>query len=692
MRKLYPRLALNGMKSNRRFFVPYLLALTGLSAAFYVMAALATDPGRNEMRGAEYVSMMMTIGMFVAALFIAVLVLYINSFLMKQRKKELGLYNILGMGKGSIAALLCWESLFTAVIGVGCGLLAGMILHVLAVSVLGLLIPLGLVFRLGLSLPAAVMTCALFAVLLLLALLLNLGRVSLSRPVELLRGGNVGEKEPKTRLLMAILGVVALGAGYGIAIWAADPVSALAFYFLAVILVIIGTYFLFTAGSIALLKLLRKNKSFYYRPGPFIGVSGMLYRMKRNAVGLASICILSTMVMVMASGTVSLYRGMSRIVEAQYPADVSVSVQYDPDGGTDDVLFSEDDEEFVPFDPAGLNTALRDAAAEAGQEVEGLRSFGDLHVDALPTEDGWQIGAGLSASMSKMRTLHFLSAADYEALTGRAAPELSAGEAALCGEGPTGELTLVGVEVDDHHDAHPTGDTLTLNITQQLGAVPYFTDTNDPYRPVCLILPDEGALAEVRAFLRPLERPGGMWRHSTWTTLLDVTGSGDDVIDAWWSGIAGGDTGFGSYYSLSYTSREDSADQIYAAAGSFLFLGIVLGAIFLAATALILYYKQVSEGYEDQERFAIMRRVGLTPEQVRGTIRTQVLIVFFLPVAAAAVHLLFDFNLVAQMLQLFHVRDLSVALISTGATLAAFLIVYLVMYLLTDRTYYKIVR
>ncbi len=691
MRKLYPRLALNGMKSNRRFFVPYLLALTGLSAAFYVMAALATDPGRNEMRGAEYVSMMMTIGMFVAAVFIAVLVLYINSFLMKQRKKELGLYNILGMGKGSIAALLCWESLFTAIIGVGCGLLAGMALHVLAVSVLGLLIPLGLVFHLGLSLPAAVMTCALFAALLLLALLLNLGRVSLSRPVELLRGGNVGEKEPKTRFLMAALGVIALGAGYGIAIWAADPVSALAFYFLAVILVIIGTYFLFTAGSIALLKLLRRNKNFYYRPGPFIGVSGMLYRMKRNAVGLASICILSTMVMVMASGTVSLYRGMSRIVEAQYPADVSVSAQYDPDGESEADLLSAE-EEFVPFDPAALEAVLRDAAAEAGQEVEELRSFGNVHVDALPTGDGWQIGEGLSASMSKMRTLHFLTAADYEALTGKTAPELGDGEAALCGEGPTGELTLVGVEVDEDHDAHPTGSALTLNITRQIGAVPYFTDTNDPYKPVCLILPDEGALADVRDFLRPLERSGSMWRLNTWTVLLDVTGSGDDVIDAWWSGIAGGDTGFGSYYSLSYTSREDSADQIYAAAGSFLFLGIVLGAIFLAATALILYYKQVSEGYEDQERFAIMRRVGLTPEQVRGTIRTQVLIVFFLPVAAAAVHLLFDFNLVAQMLQLFHVRDLSVALISTGATLAAFLIVYLVMYLLTARTYYKIVR
>ncbi len=692
MRKLYPRLALSGMRNNRRFFAPYLLALTGLSAAFYVMAALATDPGKYEMRGAEYVSMMMSIGMFVAAVFIAVLVLYINSFLMKQRKKELGLYNILGMGKGSIAALLCWESLFTAVIGVGCGILMGMALHALAVGVLGLLIPLGLVFRLGLSLPAAIITCALFAVLLLLALLLNLGRVSLSRPVELLRGGNVGEKEPRTHFLMAILGVIALGAGYGIAIWAADPVSALAFYFLAVILVIIGTYFLFTAGSIALLKLLRRNKRFYYRPGPFIGVSGMLYRMKRNAVGLASICILSTMVMVMASGTVSLYRGMSRIVEAQYPADVSVSVQYDPDGQSEAGLLSAD-EEFVPFDPAALEAALRDAAAEAGREVEGLRSFGNVHADALPTKDGWQIGEGLSASMSKMRTLHFLTAADYEALTGRASPVLSAGEAALSGEGPTGALTLIGVEVDDNHDARPTGSALTLNITQQIGAVPYFTDTEDPYKPVCLILPDESALAEVRDFLRPLETPGGMWRHNTWTVLLDVTGSGGGVIDAWWRGMdGGGGMGFGSYYSLSYASREGSADQIYAAAGSFLFLGIVLGAIFLAATALILYYKQVSEGYEDQERFAIMRRVGLTPEQVRGTIRTQVLIVFFLPVAAAAVHLLFDFNLVAQMLQLFHVRDLSVALISTGVTLAAFLAVYLVMYLLTARTYYKIVK
>ena len=296
------------MKQNRRFFLPYLLALAGLTAAFYVMSALCADPGVLEMRGFTYVMVMMQIGMFVAGVLSAVLLLYINSFLMKQRKKELGLYNILGMGKGNIALIQCWESLFTALLGIGGGLVLGVAFHKLATLALVPLLKFSIPFHGSVSLPAMVETAVFFGFLLLLALALNLFRVRLSNPIELLHGGNVGEKEPRTRWLMAAVGAACLGAGYFIAVTVKDPTLAMLLYFLAVLLVIIGTYCLFTAGSIALLKLLRKNKGFYYQTGHFIGVSGMLYRMKRNAVGLANICILSTMVMVMLSGTLALYQ------------------------------------------------------------------------------------------------------------------------------------------------------------------------------------------------------------------------------------------------------------------------------------------------------------------------------------------------------------------------------------------------
>ena len=305
---LYPKLAARSMRQNHRFFVPYLLALAGLTAAFYVMAALVSDPGVLTMRGFAYVQVMMSIGMFVAGILSAVLLLYINSFLMKQRKKELGLYNILGMGKGNIALIQCWESLYTALLGIGGGLACGVILHKLATIALTSLLRFSIPFSPALSLPAMAVTAVFFGALLVLALLLNLVRVRVSNPIELLHGGAVGEKEPRTRWLLAVVGALALGAGYFIAVTTKDPALALAFYFLAVILVITGTYCLFTAGSIALLKLLRNNKGFYYQTSHFIGVSGMLYRMKRNAAGLSNICILSTMVMVMISGTLGDHR------------------------------------------------------------------------------------------------------------------------------------------------------------------------------------------------------------------------------------------------------------------------------------------------------------------------------------------------------------------------------------------------
>ena len=393
---LYPRLAAQNLRQNRRFYLPYLLALVGLAAAFYVMAALSMDQGVQELRGTEFVSYMMSLGLVVAAILSAVLVLYINSFLMKQRKKELGLYNILGMGKGNIARLQCWESLYTALIGIAGGILCGIALHWLSTVVLVRLLRFAVPFRPGVSPAAMAMTAALFGGLLLLALLLNLGRVHLSDPIELLRGGQTGEREPRTRWLLAVIGAAALFGGYAIAVLVDDPVMAVALYFLAVLLVIIGTYCLFTAGSIALLKLLRKNKRFYYQTGHFIGVSGMLYRMKRNAVGLANICILSTMVMVMISGTLALYLGTGKIIDARYPADFQIEVRYEA-GGED------------PFDGAALMVGTKAFLTEQGAGVTGERTVTYLNFSITWDEisGGWM--AQKETSRTASRTAYFLS-------------------------------------------------------------------------------------------------------------------------------------------------------------------------------------------------------------------------------------------------------------------------------------------
>ena len=679
---LYPKLAAQGMKQNRRFFLPYLLALAGLTAAFYVMSALCADPGVLEMRGFTYVMVMMQIGMFVAGVLSAVLLLYINSFLMKQRKKELGLYNILGMGKGNIALIQCWESLFTALLGIGGGLVLGVAFHKLATLALVPLLKFSIPFHGSVSLPAMVETAVFFGFLLLLALALNLFRVRLSNPIELLHGGNVGEKEPRTRWLMAAVGAACLGAGYFIAVTVKDPTLAMLLYFLAVLLVIIGTYCLFTAGSIALLKLLRKNKDFYYQTGHFIGVSGMLYRMKRNAVGLANICILSTMVMVMISGTLALYLGQGEIIAAQYPASLTMTVRYDPAQGQ-------------ALDLEGAKSLVSRFTAEQNVPIAGLGTAEYLNFNVFVNRDAHRLEAGREGPASDRRSLYLLTAEGYAAITERDAPALCPGEAAVCGALPEGlgpELTFQGISISGGNEI---GQPKSLAVVDTLPAVEYFSTTFDMFETLCLVVPDRAALLEFWSLQETALENYAAEMSTVLLVELDCTNSQElALIDAW--SDASTDEGFydgaGTWNYWRTDSRAEMSVDGYAMAGGFLFLGVILGILFLMATVLIIYYKQVSEGYEDQGRFEIMRKVGLSQREVRASIRSQVLLVFCLPIAVAAVHILFDFNLVARMLTMFGVRNVMTVAVCTAGTLLAFLAVYAAVYSLTARTYYKIVR
>ena len=464
---LYPKLAAQGMRQNRRFFVPYLLALAGLTAAFYVMCALCFDPGVLTMRGFAYVLVMMQIGMIVAGILSTILLLYINSFLMKQRKKELGLYNILGMGKGNIALIQCWESLYTALIGIVGGLVLGVVLHKLATIALASLLQFSIPFSSSLSLPAAIVTAVFFGGLLALALFLNLIRVRVSNPIELLHDGNVGEKEPRTRWLLAVVGAVSMGSGYFIAVTTKDPALAMLFYFLAVILVIIGTYCLFTAGSIALLKILRNNKGFYYQTSHFIGVSGMLYRMKRNAVGLANICILSTMVMVMISGTLALYLGQGEIIAAQYPANLNMTISFDPSQGQSPDL-------------NGAKAMVERFCQEQTIPITNLSAAEYLHFNVLANPDTVRLEPGAQGENNDRRALYLLTAEGYAALTGRDAPTLRPGDAAVCGQLPTGfgpELVVQGVSISEGSEV---GAPASLTVVDTLPEIEYFRTTFGP--------------------------------------------------------------------------------------------------------------------------------------------------------------------------------------------------------------------
>ncbi len=687
-KRLYPKLAWQAIRNNRRFYVPYLLALAGNIAAYYIMSALVLDPGVENMAPGRpnaymYVQVMMTLGMFIAFLFSAIFVLYVNSFLMKRRKKELGLYNILGMGKSHIAAVLFYETVYVALIGIPGGLLGGVILHKLVTLILHKLLRLPAPFGMSLSLPGMVLTAALFGGLILLTLLANLNKVRASKPIELLRGGNVGEREPKTRWLLTLLGVVTLGAGYIIAVRTSNGVEAIVTYFLAVFLVIIGTYCLFTAVSIFILKALRRNKKFYYRTGNFIGVSGMLYRMKQNAVGLANICILCTMVMVMISGTLSLYLGTGEIVDAMAPGDLNVEVRYDPVKGEEE-----------PFDPMAMLSAYRRLIEGQGLTVTKQWTGTQLSFGAGRLPDGsYTTDRYDENAQGGIVSMTIMTQQQYANLTGEKL-DLQAGQVAVYGKAAGDTLTIHWVSVDDRFQAIEALGTDSWHIARHLKKNP--TPSVDIAQILTIVVPNEDAMLPFyrRQAEAYRDEPSLLvWRayfniNATEEELDALLPSPEDRVEKFDNFYDG--TGTWTYCSESL--RQDIEAEAYGLAGGFLFLGIFLGFIFLLATVLIIYYKQISEGYEDKERFEIMQKVGLSRDEVKSSIRSQILMVFFLPIAVAAVHIVFDFNMVEKLLTLFMLQNTTLTALCTLGTVLMFFLVYGAVYLLTARTYYKIVE
>lgn len=671
------------MKSNRRFYLPYILTVIGTAAAFYIMAAIVSDPGSKELaagtsNGPMYVSMFMTLGMFVLGLFSCIFLLYTNSFLMKRRQKELGLYSVLGMSKTNIAGIMVFEALYIALIGIGGGIAVGILLTKLVSLALFRLMRLPVPFGFSVQPIAIIIVVLFFAGLILLTLLANLAKVGRSRPVELLRGGNVGEKEPKANWFLTIVGVLFLGAGYAVAMLVDNPGMAVAVYFLAVFAVIIGTYCLFTSVSIAVLKALRRNKRYYYKAKHFISVSGMLYRMKRNAVGLANICILCTMVMVMVSGTLSLYLGSEEQVNTFCPADVVVETTYYASSTEDHVYNEETGEETIeyhtPYDAAAMDAWFEDYFAAHKLTPSSAKAVEYYTFTAVDSEDHVSLVTAVTAET-------------YAQLTGEAAPELAPGEALA--HVPSGYKFGDGLNFLDKD-----GNTLSIQFVgeAQLSSAQVELNTailsQSEDDDIVLVVPDTAALLELVA---GQENGSYVWRGQYDFDASDEAVSA--MVDDYFAASSEGDGVDAGYYDvLRIDLRSEAEQEVYGLSGGFLFLGVFLGIVFLMATVLIIYYKQVSEGYEDNARFEIMRKVGLSEREARRAIRSQILTVFFMPILVAAIHIAFDFNLVVLLLRLFSLTNVKLTALCTLGTLLVFCAVYAVVYALTARSYYKIVR
>lgn len=660
---MYTKLAITNIKNNRQFYFPYLLTGIITVAMFYIMCALESNPGIQSMPGAKNLGLILRLGIGVIGIFAVIFLFYTNSFIIKRRKKELGIYNILGMEKRHIAKILSKEAFFTAIIAIGGGLVTGVLFHKLACMLLYRMIGFNGGITFSFSKKGVMITAILFAIVYLLTYIYDLFQVQLANPIELLQSGNKGEREPKTKAIMAVLGVLCLGTGYFIAITTKNPIKALTLFFVAVILVIIGTYLLFTAGSIALLKILRRNKGYYYQTKHFTSVSGMIYRMKQNAVGLANICILSTMVLVAVSTTVSLYVGVEDIMKERYPNEINISAYYDTGAPAEDSI--------API--------VEKSVKESGRKIRHEEDYLELYFAAIKDQGQYSLDKEkVKTAGDRVSGFVVLTREDCKKKYNEEIPELAENEVAL--------FTIKKTDMD----------TLVLeNRSYHVKEIKQFENTED-FETIADIMDEYYYVIvnDVQDMERLWQLQKEIYQENSSSisrqVRLDIDGDSEQKKECF-ENIK---TALGPEQAkarILIDSRQSNLDEFYQIYGGFLFLGLFLGILFLMITVLIIFYKQISEGYDDKERFSIMEKVGMSNDEVKATIRSQVRTVFFLPILMAAIHVGMAFPMIKRLLSLFGLSNTALFAGCMAGTILVFTLIYLLVFLKTSKTYYKIV-
>ena len=645
--RIYSRLAVSNIKNNRKTYLPFILTAVLTVMMYYIIDALA---GNKSIEIVNVITVL-RMGCGVMFLFSVIFLFYTNSFLMKRRKKEIAVYNILGMGKGHIGRMLTVETFIVGGISIAGGIAGGMacgkLMHLLLIRIIHY--DVGMEFHI--SLKSVLDTVILFAFIFFLTWCYNLFQIRLANPIELLRGQSAGEKEPKTKAILALVGVIAMAAGYYLAVSTRNPLEAINIFFVAVILVIIGTYALFLAGSIALLKLLRKRKKFYYKPNHFVSVSGMIYRMKQNAVGLANICILSTIVLVMISSTVSLYAGMDDVMAYRYPNDYQMT------------LYEVSQEKIEK-----ANNLIEEELGRGGLKKEEETSYHyGTAVLIRRGEDKFTTSENAGYSVRDLMELYVIPQEDYQKLE-NISTNLKENEAIIYTTDQNYGKDTIRIDGREFQVTEEL-DSFVLEEKNQSRVAPgmYMIVAND----------------EVAMQLDSLE--SGL----RYDVNFDMTGSDDEkaVVE---KKIADRITEElpGTYFS----SRQEGIENFFGLYGCLFFIGMYLGFMFLMATVLIIYYKQISEGLDDRERYVIMQKVGMDKREIRRSIRSQILIVFFLPLLFSILHIIVAFNVITQLLGVFGLFNTGLFVLCTVATVLIFAVFYIVVFAITAREYYKIVN
>lgn len=676
---LYPKLAWDGIHKNKRFYLPYILTCIGMVMMFYIIHYLAAMPTLKDMPGGRTMEMVLGFGSWIVALFAVIFLFYTNSFLMRRRQKEFGLYNMLGMGKGHLSILLFWENAILFVISMAGGLLSGILLSKMAELCLVTVLNGETDYTLYINWDAFVDTWIIFVPVFALIFIKSLIKIRKSSAVELLKSENVGEKPPRANYLFGIAGVLILAVAYYIALTIENPLIAMAWFFIAVCLVIVGTYLLFISGSVMLCKLLQKNKWYYYKKNHFVSVSSMTYRMKRNGAGLASICILSTMVLVMMMGAGSLYFGKEDSLNTRYPTDINATVDFLSEGEEhlyssekELVFLSRVDEVLEKYDVEPQN-----AEQILSSTVTGMLKDGKLILDRR------LVNSADTETMDNVAQIILIPLSSYNR---------SFNEQETLGEN---EIIIQCLRRTYDDNSITLNDGTVWTVKKQIEDAISSGDASVSMIPSVFVITNDidKAFDTFNSELDDISEEYSCRLELSYAFDADISNKekielGAALEDAVRDMQISGD---GDFYSYSVDCKEKERSDYYGLFGGIFFLGIFLSIIFLAATVLIIYYKQVTEGYEDETRFGIMRKVGMTTRDIRKSINSQMLTVFFLPLITAALHVGFAFPMVQKLLIMFNLRNTMLSIIVTGTAIVVFGIFYAIVYRITSNAYYLIV-
>ncbi len=651
---MYLKIAYTNLKNNRRAYLPYVIASIGIIMTFYIIYSIAMNEGIGQMRGGEYVKIMMGLGTVIVSIFAVIFLIYTNSFLIKQRKKEIGLYSILGMEKKHIGKVLLYETLITSLCSLGLGLLLGIIFSKFMFLLLLNILRADIYLSFYISIKGIKLTSILFGSVFLVTLFSNLYHIKISNPINLLHGGEKGEREPKAKIFITLFGFVTLTSGYIIALTVKSPISAVFMFFVAAALVIFGVYSLFTSGSIAILKMLKKNKSFYYNSNNFISVSSMIYRMKANAVGLSNICILSTMVLVVLSITVSLYAGVENITANLFPMDCTIS--------------KHDASEEVESE---INSVIKNFNINYNISITDEISYRYIGFNAYTRENNF-ITEQVKGKTGRDNLCNFYvtTVSEFNKMK-NTNYTVSKGEILIFKN--KGNFGFKECNIGN----------LSFNVRDELNDFYIHRKSSNPAMITFgIVVLDESVMKDI--FLE-FDKTHEM--KTDYSLSFNVKGNEADVSG--FNKVLDNElTKIGVHLSSKLLQKE----ELNSIDGGFLFIGMFLGTLFIMATVLIIYYKQISEGYDDNLRFKIMQKVGMSKFEVKKAIDKQILMVFFIPLAGAIINLCFAFKMITKLLGALGLTNIPLFIICTIVIVLLFTGFYIFVFNKTAKTYYKIVN